>query len=256
MASQEKDKKECIPPQHLATLVPPSVPDFRTNFMVCELVLQIETQNSFSGRVYDKLAASKSYFPPNTGPMLTRQEFVRMWKKCLWQRSLDLKRRLTGKSECPDVLPTLPALPVPLAQLLKSLGHLRCPYTGVTVVVVPPRLDPERLPEWAAHDEQLLNKWNEFMKKIGHFYTSRNPYKNPNAESEGFPDIDDCEGKSIGLTAMKPKVENGRISVRSASCLATRSDLGSDSGLQRRTVRESSLPLRPNVRRVPRKIRP
>lgn len=138
------------------------------------------------------------------------------------ERSLDLRTRRTGKASPPFLSFMKPAsVPVPLAQLLQALGHVRCPLTGITVDILPPVLEERKLAEWAVYDEAVLKKWEKFMDTISQY--NNEDGRGFIAEHEVFPDMDDYEGKSIGLTATK--VELGKVTVRSASKIATKSDL-------------------------------
>lgn len=219
---KKKDEIEDIPLSHLDSIMLRPIPDCRSNYVVRQLILQIENQNTFSGYIYDKLSTCENFFPES--PALSRTDFIRIWKYCILQRSFDVRLRLTGKPAPSYLFFVKPAsLPVPLAQLLKSLGSVRCPYTGLNVEIIPPPLDKKCLPLWALYNESSMNKWNKFMANISKYYSSIPDCENKHTTYGIFPDINDCKGKSICLTAKK--VDHGKTSVRCASKIVKKSDL-------------------------------
>lgn len=157
------------------------------DYVVVDIPVSIDNQNSLSGIVYRQLIALSALELD-----LTEAQFTRMWKSLILKRVQDIyQKEKKQRHEHLIRLDSSIMVPGPLGDLLFSLGqHISTTNGRVYDITPPPR--PAQPPDWWAFDPVIVAGWCRLMYRIKPLYITHE-----------FPSMSDYEGRPLVFTSIQ-----------------------------------------------------
>lgn len=140
-----------------------------SSYNLVESRMQIDNQDTLSGLTYDQMAELTT-----TLPVITRENFIRMWKSLILKRTQDVFEKINNYR--PQNFMRLNrgvTLPGPLADLLHGLGAHHSAVTGHLYTIEPPARPDANAPQWWTFNDAISRQWNQWTSRLSHFYVMK-----------------------------------------------------------------------------------
>lgn len=156
-----------------------------SDYTVVDHTLQIENQDTLSGKTYDMIKQISSI-----ELNMTKEQFQQLWKTLLLKRAQDVYE-MEKQVQAPNKLDinSTTIVPAPLADIATALGSYDSTVTGHTHHIVPPAIQAENAPPYANVDDELITEWTQLCSRQQHHYTMK-----------VFPEHNESENRPLVLT--------------------------------------------------------